>query len=328
MTRIFFGVDTGATKSHGLIADEFGRALGFGQAGSGNHEGVGYEGVVQTLRSLLNDATADAGILPRDLSGAAFGIAGYDWPSERADTLNAIAHLKLACPVEAVNDTIVGLVAGADQGWGVALVAGTSNNCRGWDAASREGRVLGNGPLFGEFGGSGELVAAAVHAVAREWTRRGPPTALTPRFVDYAGARDAADLLEGLSQGSRTIGAECAPLVFEVAEAGDAVAREVIRWAATELADLALGVIRQLDLAALEFDVVLVGSLYSGGPLLTEPLKKTIHAEAPGARLKRLNAPPVIGAVLLAMQRAGLDTMVLRPTLIESTRALLARVKV
>lgn len=321
MARYFFGVDTGATKSHGLIADEYGRAVGFAQAGPGNHEGVGYEGVKQALRSLLAEATTSAGIGPDQLTGAGFGIAGYDWPSERAATLEAIGTLNLRCPLELVNDTIVGLVAGAEQGWGVALVAGTSNNCRGRDRSHREGRVMGMGSFYGENGGSGELVMRAVQAVVREWSCRGPATLLTPRFVQRAGARDAADLIEGLSEGVYRLGAGEAPQVFAAAREGDAVAIEVIRWAAEELGSLAVGVIRQLDLAHERFDVVLVGSLYSGGPLLTEPLAAVICAEAPGARLVRLSAPPVVGAVLIAMEQAGLDLQALRPALIESTRA-------
>ncbi len=321
MARYYFGVDTGGTKSHGLIADEHGRAIGFAQAGPGNHESVGYDGVAHTLRCLLAEATASAGITPHDLAGAAFGIAGYDWPSERAETLATIGELGLSCPVEAVNDTIVGLVAGAEQGWGVALVAGTSNNCRGWDRRHHEGRVMGAGIYYGEYGGSGELVMKAVQAVVKEWTCRGPATLLTPRFVQRAGARDAADLLEGLNQGHYELGARTAPLVFAAANDGDAVAAETIRWAAEELGSLAVGVIRQLNLQHEQFDVVLVGSLYSGGPLFTEPLAATICAEAPGARLVRLTAPPVVGAVLIAMQQAGLNLAALRPVLIESTRA-------
>ena len=145
MTRYFLGVDVGGTKSHALIADETGQALGFGQAGPGNHEVVGYAGLRQVLEDITAQAEAMAGIRRVEIAGAGFGLGGYDWPSERAATLEAIAALGLQAPVEAVNDTIVGLLAGAEQGWGVALIAGTSNNCRGWDKSRREGRVLGNG---------------------------------------------------------------------------------------------------------------------------------------------------------------------------------------
>ena len=38
MTRYFLGGDIGSSKTHVLIADEGGQAVGFGQSGAGNHE--------------------------------------------------------------------------------------------------------------------------------------------------------------------------------------------------------------------------------------------------------------------------------------------------
>lgn len=324
--RYFLGVDVGATKSHALIADAQGQAVGFAVGGSGNHEDVGYDGTIRTLQQIVTGALAAAGLERSAIAGAGFGIGGYDWPSERAATLEAIATLGLACPLEAVNDTIIGLVAGAEQGWGVALVAGTSNNCRGWDRDHREGRVMGNGTEFGENGGAYELVLKAVQEGAKAWTCRGPATALTDAFVAHVGAHDAADLLEGLSQHSYTVQADAAPLVFAAAQHGDAVAHAVIRWTAEELASLAVGVIRQLALEDETFDVVLVGSLYNGGPLFTEPLFAAIRAAAPGASFVRLRTPPVVGAVLIGVQEAGLETQPLRARLVESSRLLMERV--
>ena len=46
----FLGIDIGGTKSHALIADETGRAVGFGQGGPGNHEVVGYSGLEAMLQ--------------------------------------------------------------------------------------------------------------------------------------------------------------------------------------------------------------------------------------------------------------------------------------
>jgi len=62
---------------------------------------------------------------------------------------------------------------------------------------------------------------------------------------------------------------------------------------------------------------VLVGSLYDGGPLLTEAMRRTVQAVAPGARLVRLAAPPVVGGILLGMEQAGLDGRAARRQLIE-----------
>ncbi len=314
----YLGVDIGGSKSHAMLADAGGRVLGFGHAGAGNHEVVGYDGLVATLQAVTDQALAAAGLQIDDIGGAGFGVAGYDWPSERPPTLEAIAALGLTAPVEAVNDTIIGLLAGAEQGWGVALVAGTSNNCRGWDRHGREGRVLGNGAPFAEYGGAYEIVLKAVQAVSMDWTRRGPPTALSGAFSSLVGASDVADLLEGLSQEIYQLGAAAAPLVFQVAAGGDPVAQSVIRWAGEELGSLVLGVVRQLDLQAETFDVVQVGSTFRGGPLLCDALYASVHAEAPHARFVQLTAPPVVGAVLLGMRTVGQQDAAVRQALIAS----------
>lgn len=323
MTKYFLGVDIGATKSHALIADETGQALGLGVGGAGNYEVVGYQGLVETLNAITNEALTMAGISKTQLAGAGFGIAGYDWPAEREPTRQAIQTLGLSAPFEFVNDTVIGLLAGATQGWGVAAVAGTSCNCRGRDRQGREGRITGGGPRLGEYGGASELVTKAVQAVAMAWTQRGPATRLTEAFIDLTGATDVVDLLEGLSLERYRLTAAAAPVVFRVAAERDEVAQEVIHWAGRELGSLAIGVIRQLGFEQLDFEVVLIGGLFKGSPTLIETMATTIHAVAPEARLVRLTAPPVVGGVLLGMEQAGVEYGSIRQALIDTTNAIL-----
>lgn len=302
----YLGVDVGSTKTHAVIADEAGQVIGFGESGPGNQETVGYAGLAQALQEAVSPALSIAGLSVDQIRGAGFGISGYDWPSERAPTLQAIATLGLQAPLEAVNDAILGLLAGSSQGWGIAVVSGTGCNCRGWDRErKREGRVTGNGFWLGEGAGAGELVVKAIQAIAHEWTRRGAPTQLTPAFLGHTGSVSVEVMLDGLVHQQVTLGAEAAPLVFQVAAQGDPVAVELIRWAGQELGELANAVIRQLSFERLEFDVVLIGSMFDGGSMLVEPMRQTIHACAPGARLVRLEKPPVMGAVLLGMEAAG-----------------------
>jgi N-acetylglucosamine kinase-like BadF-type ATPase len=322
VTRYSLGVDVGATKSHALIADDLGRALGFGEGGPGNPDVVGYGGLAQVLQLITQEALSAAGIAAAEIAGAGFGIGGYDWPSQRESMLEAIRPLALGGPVEIVNDAIVGLLAGAAEGWGVAVVAGTSCNSWGWDRERRAGRMTGFSWL-GEAAGGGELVLKAIQAVAHEWTWRGPPTRLTQAFVELTGTRDAADLLEGLTVGRIHLDAAAAPVVFQVAAAGDPVAQGLVRWAGRELGDMAVGVIRQLGFEPLTFEVVMAGSFFDGSPVLAEVMRDTIRPIAPGARLVRLTAPPVVGGVLLGMEQAGEDTLALREALIQSTQELL-----
>lgn len=325
MKKYYLGIDIGGSKSHALITDESGHAVGFGADGAGNYETVGWDGFRSTLQQITTMALDSAGITMDQISAAGFGVAGYDWPVERQPTLdNILVTLQLNCPVDAVNDTIIGLLAGAQQGWGMVLVSGTSNNCRGRDWEGREAQITGNAFKFGEFGGANEITWKAVHAVSYDWSQRGPKTALTEAFIQYTGAIDQYDLIEGLQFGRYRIGTEAAPLIFEVAESGDQVARDIITWAGQELAASAAGVIRRLGFERLEFDVVLVGSIFKGGSMILEPMKADIWKVAPGAKFQRLKTPPVVGAVLLAMEQVGARVDGIRPILIDSTSALLA----
>lgn len=323
MQTYFLGVDTGATKTHAMLATAAGEIAGLGEGGCGNHERVGYDGLRAVLHSTLEQALAMAGIRREQIAGAGFGIAGYDWPSERQPTLSAIATLGLACPVEAVNDTIVGLAAGSSQGWGIVVDAGTGNNVRGRDPHGREVQVTGCGAAFGEYGGAYDIVFRAVQMVSYEWYRRGPQTALTPALIRLTGAKDLFDLMEGLSMGNYELDSSVAPLVFTIAAQGDPAAREAIRWVAVEQAETVCGVIRQLQFETIPFECVLIGSTFNGGPLYLDPLKETILKTAPQAQFVRLEAPPVVGGVLIGMQLAGICADAARLRLIANAKTAL-----
>jgi N-acetylglucosamine kinase-like BadF-type ATPase len=327
MTNYFLGIDIGNTKSHALLADETGRAVGFGQAGPGSHEQIGWDGLRQVLRRITDEALASAGVTTAQLAGAGLGVAGYDWPGQYEPTRQAILSLELGAPFEFVNDALIGLIAGAKEGWGIVIVAGTSNNCYGRNPEGRQGRVTGCGPWAGEYGGASEIVAKAVQSVVMAWTRRAPATRLTECFIELTGATDIVDLLEGLYTKRYRLAAANAPQVFEVAAAGDRVAQEIVRWAGRELGSLAVGVIRQINLEDLEFELILAGSLYNcNDPALFEELASTVQAVAPKAQPVRLNAPPVIGGVLLGMEQIGLKPAGVRQRLIETTNQLISSI--
>ena len=304
--KYYLGVDVGSSKTHALIADESGRRVGVGLSGPGNHQTVGYEGMYSALLESISQALGDAKLTIDNISGSGFGISGFDWPSDKTQMLETITRLDLPGPLDIQNDAILGLAAGAEGGWGIAVVSGTGCNCWGWDRDRKQiGRVTGFGELTGEAAGSTELVYRAMQRVAQAWTRRGPDTDLSQGFVDYVGAEDIEDLIEGYTTYRYQVGGSAAPLIFQVADGGDQVACELVYWAGSELGELAKAVIRQLDFQALEFDVVLVGSMFDSGPMLIDPMRETIKELAPGARLVKLDVPPVLGAVLLGMEAGG-----------------------
>jgi len=322
--RYYLGADLGATKTHTLIIDEAGRALGFGESGPGNHESVGYDGMFQSMKSGMEQALRVAGLKKEEISGAGFGVAGFDWSSEYDITASTLERLGLSASYKFVNDSVLGLVAGAEEGWGVVVVSGTGSNCRGWDREhNREGRVTGHGVLMGEGAGGSELMHRCMQLVGYAWSKRGPMTKLADALIEHVGAKDLEDLLRGYTTNEYQIGAEAAPVVFRVAEQGDGVAHDLIHWAGCELGELANAVIRQLEFENLSFDVVMTGSMFEGGQMLIDPMREVIQKLAPIARLVRLNVPPVIGAAILGMEAGGLDvTKTIRDTMKESIMVL------
>jgi len=95
-------------------------------------------------------------------------------------------------------------------------------------------------------------------------------------------------------------------MIFKVAEGGDQVAKEAIDWAGRELASMVNGISRQLDFVSLEFDVVMLGSMFKGGALLIEPFEAAVREAAPKATFVKLETPPAVGGVILAMELAGI----------------------
>ncbi len=306
--RLYLGIDAGATKTHALIADEEGRVHGGGRAGPGNWEGVGLEGAYQAYNKALNQALAVNGLQVGELCGAGYALAGLDWPGDLARLEAVVARLGVPGPRVLVNDTFGALRAGTADGVGVVIIAGTGANVAGCNQRGERFRTYGEGPNFGDLGGAGDIVTLALRAVAMAHTGRNGPTALTERFCRLYDARDTIDLLEKILRGhAERPRAALAPMVFEVAAAGDAVAQEVIRHAGSEQGQNAAAVARRLGLSGTPFTLVLAGGVFrSQDPLLLEAILAPVRAESPAVQHVVLSTPPVVGAVLLAMEAAGI----------------------
>lgn len=321
--RYFLGIDVGSSKTHALIADESGQCVGFGKAGGGNHQGVGYAGTEKVLRESFEGALNTSGVDQARIVGAGFGVAGYDFPSDRPGHLQAIAALGLDCPVEVVNDGMNGLLAGATRGVGVNVTAGSSNNARGRGRNGSIGRIVGNGIEFGEYGGAIEIAARGLQMVNYAWIQRIPPTALTQLYLEALGAKTEVDLVEGVSSHRYHIHASLAVRVAEAARAGDEAALEVMRWAGEELGWLAVAVARQIEMDAEEVEVIQSGSVFEAGELITAPMRELVLKHCPRAKLMRLDGPPVVGAVILGMEQVQFDGYAVRDITVRTAKEMM-----
>ena len=318
--KYFLGVDVGSSKTHALIVDETGTRIGFGKSSGGNHQGVGYEGLRNVLMESFVQAHETSGVDVADIAGAGFGVAGCDFPSDRDPHLQAIAALGLSCPVEVVNDGMNGLLAGATHGIGVNVTAGSSNNCRGRGQYGQEGRIVGNGVAFGEFGGALEIMGRGLQMVNYAWIKRIPPTSLTQIYLEATGAKNEMDLMEGLSNGQYHLFPFLAIQVINAARDGDNAACDVLRWAGEELGWLAVSVARQIEMENDEVEIIQSGSVFEAGELITKPMSDVVLKHCPRAKLIRLDGPPVVGAVILGMEQVGFDGYAIREHIVRTAK--------
>lgn len=318
--RYFLGIDIGSSKTHALIVDETGRCMGFGKAWGGNHQGVGYDGLENVLKNSFEAAREMCGVDPTHITGAGFGVAGCDFPSDREPHLKAIASLGLSCPVEVVNDGVIGLLAGATNGIGVNVTAGSSNNCRGRNKDGKVGRIVGNGAPFGEYGGAAEIVQRGLQMVNYAWIKRIPPTALTKIYLEAVNAKSEMDLMEGLSNEQYHLFPYLALEIIKAANESDTAAQEIMRWAGEELGWLAVSVARQIEMENEEVEIIQSGSVFDAGEIIAEPMREIVLKHCPKATLIRLDGPPVVGAVILGMEQAGFDGYAVRAEMVRTAK--------
>ncbi len=276
---------------------------------------------VRVIADLLRSAVAAAGIDHAGQPGLAnlarhtvACVANVDLPEDERRLERMLADEHWTESTLVANDTFAVLRAGlddvpaggADRLWGVGVTCGAGINCAGLAPDGRTAGYLALGQITGDWGGGYGLGFEAQWWAIRAQDGRGPATALrqlVPRHFGLAEPTDVAVALHLGKIGYDRIG-ELAPLVFEVADAGDEVARDLVRKLAVEIAVMAIAVIERLDLAHAQVPVVLGGGVVAGRhPALIDAITTQITAAAPACTVKVIEAPPVAGAALLGLDK-------------------------
>jgi len=306
--RYVLGVDGGASKTHALVVEETGRALGFGRGGASNYDVCGLKAAMHEIERAVRAALEQAGLAPDGIEMGYFCLAGADLPEHYVTLQAAVEGLGLARSVIIKNDTMAALRAGLTRPWGIVVICGTGFNAAGRSPEGREIILPALGPISGDWGGGGTLSQEIIRAVMRAWDGRGKPTRLTQLVLEALQVPSEEALLlrlyhQEIEQQSLL---DLVPLLFEAAQAGDDVAAELVVQMGTEVGITANALIRRLSLEREDVEVVLGGSVFKGeGPLLLDTINQVVHKQAPRARILALRHEPVFGAALLALEAAG-----------------------
>src|SRR5258707_9319307 len=145
--RYVIGIDAGGTKTVGLLADETGQVLAE-ERGSGANLQTHGELEVEKVFDDIMEALAQG----RTISAVGLGIAGVDRPHDEAVIRGILRRLGHRENVRVVNDAAIALVAGAPEGVGIVVLAGTGSIAYGQDAGGKSARSGGYGFLLADEG--------------------------------------------------------------------------------------------------------------------------------------------------------------------------------
>jgi N-acetylglucosamine kinase-like BadF-type ATPase len=307
MTHVL-GLDAGNTKTVALLAALDGTIAGSGRGGCGDMYGAGSpEAAMAELDAAIAGALSQAeiGLNLSGLAAGCFSMAGADWP-EDFDVIRCQLETRgLRRNVSIYNDAIGALRAGTRDGFGVSVACGTGTAT---GARSPDGRLWHNS-FWQAPQGAHELGQMVLDAVCRAELGIDPPTRLAARVLDFFHLDTVEAVLHRLTARARPDNPDLGYLaraLLDEATAGDPAALHICRQHGAALGDYALAAARRVGLQDTDFTLVMAGGvLRHPSPVLKTALVERVRAAAPGVRPVMSLFEPVVGAVLLALEAAG-----------------------
>lgn len=296
-------LDGGGSKTDAVALALDGTLLGRASAATSSPHFIGLEASVAVVSGLV-DELLQAG----PPAHVGIYLSGLDLEREVTDYRAALAGFGWAGSITVENDLFALLRAGTSAPDAAAVICGTGLNALAIRADGEVARFLALGPISGDWGGGGGIGELALWFAARESDGRGEHTSLTEAIPHEFGLGTVRELAEALHSGSiaQPELARLSPLVFEHSRAGDTIARHIVDRQSDEIAVMAAAALKRLDLGDADVPVVLGGGVVqSGDERLLTGVDAALARLAPRAYAVVVDAAPILGAGLLALESAG-----------------------
>jgi glucosamine kinase len=286
-STLFVGVDGGGTGCRARIESANGDLLGTGIAGPAALR-LGIDRALAEVDRACRAALDEAGLSPDALKSAhaAMGLAGVGRKGALEELERRPHAFRSVVYVNDANIACIGAHAGRDGG---IVIVGTGSV--GYAVVGdREARVGGYGFPISDEGSGADLGLHAIRLALRAYDERALGSSLT-RDVLARFHNDPFDAVAWMDRATATDYATFAPLVMRHADAGDPVARRIVRDAGEQIDEL---VRRLFECGATR--IALLGGLASSmQPWLSPDVQR---------RLVPVEGDAVDGALLLARRSA------------------------
>ena len=304
--KVVLAIDGGGSRTRCLAIDQQGHVVSQAETGPSNHLLVAEQVVVRSLDDAIDQSLSKGNLDREAVACISAGLAGVDFDGAGASQMEGLLN-RLGFENLVVNGDMIIAHAGALQlRPGVVALAGTGSVVLGVGADGKRVKVGGWGPIFGDEGSAYRIGEMSLRAAARAYDRSGPDTALMNavlKALRLTEFRETVARIYAEGMEPREIAA-LSRVAYDVAEAGDPVARAIFFQAGDELAESVVAAIRQLKLDP-EIIVSYQGSVIDSCYLLRERFQDQLKQRMPTAKVVAPEFEPVIGAYLLGCKALG-----------------------
>ena len=296
------GIDGGGTGTVGILTTETGQCLAQVQSGPSNYHVVGEAKTQAVLKSVVGELFEKVEIPSASAIRFCLGMAGLGRSEDKKVVGRICDELGISENRILTHDAHIALVGGTEKQHGIIVISGTGAIVYGINADGKEARASGWGYLLGDEGSGYDIAIKGLRAVARAADGRGRPTGLTNRILNVLELNEPSDLIRWVHAASRDAIAQLSKVVFDAAQAMDAIAERIVDEAVDELVCAASSVIEQLGFVA-SFDIVLSGGNLIHQTMFADKLRRQFARVAPAASVLLPKHEPAYGAVLVAQAK-------------------------
>ncbi len=292
--ELYIAIDSGGTKTEGILADENGHILHRTTCSGCNPLDIGAD----TARNLILSCVEELEATARGPVASIYaGIAGVNHVDLGLEALIEEKYPNTKVRIEDDRRIVLSGTLGHVDGCG--MICGTGSSLSIIQEGQPIRQVGGLGYLIDTCGSGYELGQAGLKAAFRYLDGRSGYTMLAEKITQFIH-KNPWDSLAEIYAGGRPYIASLAHLVFEAAYQGDAVSQNILEQAAGELAELTYAAGKYFTG---EFPVVMTGGIFSAYPDYAEKVRQKSCKQA---RMIMATVPPVYGALVEAMWQNGL----------------------
>jgi len=311
--KFILGVDGGGTKTHCVLYGlEDGEHAIFAFPTS-NHEKLagGYTQLAKMLDEMISISCQGMAISPSDVVSACFTLSGVDFPYQEALISDMIESTGIRNFI-LKNDTFAGIKANCENGYGIAAVNGTGCCIAGINEKGQSIQLGGLGEISGDAGGAYYMIQLAVGAVYNYLFRSGARTRLADELskaLDTSVSLVPEKAFRAFEKKDDETIRKMAIAVYLAADHNDKCAFDILERIGDYYVENILAVYKRLAFTSDDIPVALIGTQFVKGenPAIIKRISSRIENESSPFRLVISSSKPVVGSVLWAADRLGID---------------------